>query len=119
MDKNTPAKMIMQTGEWPAADCYRVACECHHHDHDLDVWIEVENDPEVREVTLTFYKKLYSPVWERSFNRFREALRLLFRGTTEVQGTIILKQDVAQNLINTIQNSINRLERSSDNNSKL
>ncbi len=119
MDKNTPAKMIMQTGEWPDADCYRVACDCHHPDHDLDVWIEVESDAEVRDVTLTFYKKLYSPVWEKGFNRFREALRLLFRGTTEVQGTIILKQDVAQNLIRTIQHSINRLERSSDNSSKL
>jgi hypothetical protein len=110
MDKNTPAKMIMQTGEWPDADCYRVACECHHHDHDLDVWIEVERDDEVREITLTFYKELYTPVWEQGFNRFREALRILFTGSSRMAGTIILKQDVAQNLLNTIQHSIDRLD---------
>jgi len=118
MDKNTPAKMIMQTGEWPNADCYRVACECHDHDHDLDVWIESESDPEVREVTLTFYKELDTPWWKSGFNRFREAWRILVHGRSRFSATIILKQDVAQNLINTIQHSINRLERSSDNSSK-
>lgn len=110
-EMNEPARNIMRTGEWPDADCYRVACDCHHHDHDLDVWIEVEGDPEVREVTVTFYKELYSPVWESGFNRFREALRLLFTGSTRVAGTIILKRDVAQNLIRTIQHSIDRLEK--------
>ena len=111
--------MIMQTGEWPDADCYRVACDCHHNDHDLDVWIEVERDTEVQEITLTFYKELYTPVWERGFNRFREALRILFTGSSRMAGTIILKRDVAQNLINTIQHSIDRLEKQDDRSSKL
>ena len=111
--------MIMQTGEWSDADCYRVACDCHHHDHDLDVWIEVENDKEVREITLTFYKELSTPVWERGFNRFREALRILFTGSSRMAGTIIMKRDVAQNLINTIQHSIDRLENQDDPSRKL
>jgi hypothetical protein len=111
--------MIMKTGEWPDADSYRVACDCHHHDHDLDVWIEVENDKEVREVTLTFYKELYTPVWEQGFNRFREALRILVHGRSRFSATIILKQDVAQNLIRTIQHSIDRLETPCDPSSKL
>jgi len=119
MDKNTPAKMIMKTGEWPDADAYRVACECHDSDHDLTVWIESESDPEVREVTLTFYKELETPWWESGFNRFREAWRILVYGRSRFSGTIILKQDVAQNLINTIQNSINRLEAPRDPSSKL
>jgi hypothetical protein len=119
MDKNTPAKMIMKTGEWPNADCYRVACECHDHDHDLDVWIESESDAEDREITLTFYKELETPFWESGFNRFREAWRILVHGRSRFSGTIILKQDVAQNLINTIQHSIDRLERSRDLSSKL
>jgi hypothetical protein len=119
MDKNTPAKMIMQTGEWPNADCYRVACECHDHDHDLDVWIESESDPEVQEVTLTFYKELDTPFWESGFNRFREAWRILRHGRSRFSGTIILRQDVAQNLIRTIQHSINRLEAPRDSSNKL
>jgi hypothetical protein len=119
MDRNIPAKMIMQTGEWSDADCYRVACECHDSDHDLDVWIEAEGDQDTREITLTFYKELATPTWRPGFNRFREALRILFTGSSRWEGTIILKRDVAQNLIRTIQHSIDRLERSSDNSSKL
>ena len=111
--------MIMQTGDWPDADAYRVACDCHHNDHDLDVWIEVESDKAVREITLTFYKELYTPMWERGFNRFREAFRILFTGSTRVAGTIILKQDVAQNLLNNIQRSIDRLEKRDDPSGKL
>ena len=64
----------------------------------------------MQDITLTFYKKLYSPAWRPEFNRFREALRILFTGTTEVSGTIILKRDVAQNLLDNIQRSINRLK---------
>jgi len=108
---NQPARNIMKTGEWSDADCYRVACDCHHHDHDLDVWVEVESDAEVREVTLTFYKELYTPVWERGFNRFREAFRILFTGSSRVAGTIVMRPEVAQNFINVVQSSIDRLEK--------
>jgi hypothetical protein len=118
MDKNLPQPMIMQTGEWSDADAYRVACDCHHNDHDLDVWIEVESDKEVREITLTFYKELYTPVWQPRFNRFREAFRILFTGSSRMAGTIIMKRDVAQNLLDTIQRSISRLEKQDDPGSK-
>lgn len=110
MDKNLPKKMIMKTGEWADADAYRVACECHSRDHDLDVWVEVETDQDTKEVTLTLYKELYTPIWEQGFNRVREALRLLFTGTTRVSGTIIMKQDVAQDFLSAVQSSINRLK---------
>ena len=111
MDKNLPVKMIMKTSEWSDADAYRVACECHSSEHDLDVWIEVEPDNESNDITLTLYKEMYTPVWESGFNRFREAARILFTGSSRMAGTIILKRDVAQNLLDTIQQSINRLEK--------
>jgi len=107
---NAPQRNIMKTGEWSDADAYRVACDCQDHDHDLDVWIEVEQDQEVKEITLTFYKELYTPVWERGFNRVREALRVLFLGHTRVAGSIIMRREVAQNFIHAIQSSIDRLE---------
>lgn len=108
--KSTPARNIMKTGEWSDADAYRVACECHSSDHDLDVWIEVESDKEVNEITLTLYKELYTPVWESGFSRLREAFRILFTGSTRVAGTIILKRDVAQNFLDAVQASVNRLD---------
>lgn len=106
-----PARNIMKTGEWQDADCYRVACDCHDSDHDLDVWIEVEQDQEAQDVTVTLYKELYSPVWGPGFNRFREALRLLFTGSTRVAGSIIMRREVAQKFIDVVQCSIDRLEK--------
>jgi len=106
-----PSRNIMKTGEYQDADCYRVACDCHHSDHDMDVWIEVEQDQEVKDITVTLYKELHSPVWEPGFNRFREAFRLLFTGTTRVAGSIIMRREVAQNFIDVVQSSIDRLEK--------
>jgi hypothetical protein len=112
MNKNlTPVRNIMKSGEWPDADAYRVACECQSSDHDLDVWIEVETDKDVDEITLTLYKELYTPVWESGFNRFREAARILFTGSSRMAGTIILKKSVAENLLHVIQQSVDRLNK--------
>lgn len=107
---NGPAVNIMKTGEWSDADAYRVACDCHHSDHDLDVWIEVEPDAETRDITVTFYKEMTTPVWERGFNRFKEAARVLFFGHSRHQGTIIMRQEVAENFLKAVQFSINRLK---------
>ena len=106
-----PARNIMKTGEWQEADCYRVACECHHSDHDLDVWIEVETDKETREITVTLCQEMHTPIWEQGFNRFREAARVLFFGHSRMAGTIIMRREVAQNFIDVVQSSINRLEK--------
>ena len=100
----------MKTGEWQDADAYRVACDCHHSDHDLDVWVEVETDNEVPEITLTFYKEMTTPVWEQGFNRFKEAFRVLFFGHTRHQGTIIMRREVAENFLGAVQSSIDRLK---------
>ena len=105
-----PARNIMKTGEWSDADAYRIACDCHHSDHDLDVWIEVEDDQETREITLTFYHQMTTPVWDKGFNRFREAFRILFFGHSRHAGSIIMRREVAQNFLNAVQSSIDRLQ---------
>ena len=104
--------MIMKTGEWSDADAYRVACECHSSDHDLDVWVEVESDQEVNEITLTLYKELYTPVWESGFNRFREAWQILVHGRSRFSGSLIIRSETAQHLCDAIQTQIARLRRS-------
>jgi len=100
----------MKTGEWSDADAYRIACDCHHHDHDLDVWVEVQSDSEVKEVTVTLYREMTTPIWDRGFNRFKEAFRILFFGYSRYSGDIIMRRDVAQNFIDAVQRSINRLD---------
>lgn len=106
-----PQRNIMKTGEWSDADAYRVACECHDPDHDLSVWIEVEPDSDVNQVTLTFYKELTTPIWDRGFNRLREACRVLFLGHSRYSASIMLDRKVAENLLHAVQSSIDRLDK--------
>lgn len=108
---NQPLRNIMKTGEWGDADAYRVACDCHHSDHDLDVWIEVETDTEIPEITVTLYKELHTPIWDRGFNRFREAFNVLFKGHSRFAGSIIMRRDVAENFMQAMQGSIDRLSK--------
>ena len=108
--KKSPMRNIMKTGEWGDADAYRVACDCHHPDHDLDVWVEVETDREMPEITITFYKELHTPVWEQGFNRFKEAFRILFTGSSRHAGTIIMRREVAENFLKVVRSSIDRLD---------
>lgn len=104
-------KMIMKSGEWKDADAYRIACDCHSRDHDLDVWIELEEDTDTNDVTLTFYKEMYTPFWSKGFNRVREALRVLFLGYSRHEGSIIMRREVAENFLNAVQSSIDRLDK--------
>lgn len=113
---NEPMRNIMKSGEWRDADTYRIACDCHSSDHDLNVWIEIENDNDTKEVVLTFYKELYTPFWTKGFNRVREALRVLFLGYSRHEGSIIMRREVAENFLDVVKSSINRLEKKSNDN---
>ena len=108
---NQPLRNIMKTGEWPDTKCYRVACECHDNQHDLDVWIELEPDPEVNEITVTFYRELDTPFWEKGFNRFREAWNILVHGRSRFSGSLIVRTETAQHLCDAIQSSIQLLQK--------
>ena len=57
-NKLQPLQGIMKTAEYQDAVSFRVACDCHDNNHDVDVWIEVEKDDEVHEITVTFYREL-------------------------------------------------------------
>jgi len=110
-----PVLGVMKTGEWADTSAYRVACGCHSTDHDLSVWVEVNSDQDSQDIELTLYKELYTPFWSKGYNRIREALHVLFFGYSRHEGTIIMKKEVAENLLNAVQSSIKRLEKSRDN----
>ena len=99
----------MKTSEYEDAVSFRVACDCHDNRHDVDVWIEVERDDEVHDITVTFYRELDTPWWETRFNRFREAWNILAHGRSRFSGSLILRPEAADNLCAAIQTSIARL----------
>lgn len=110
MDKNSePVLGIMTTSVFDDARAFRVACDCHSNAHDLDIWIEVEKDDEVHEITVTFYRELDTPWWESGFNRFQEAWNILVHGRSRFSGSLIIKAETAQHLCDAIQKSIHLL----------
>ena len=109
--ENQPALNIMKTAEYDDAVSFRVACDCHDNAHDVDVWIEVEKDDEVHEITVTFYRELDTPWWETGFNRFREAWQILVHGRSRFSGSLIMRAEAADNLCAAIQTSIQRLQK--------
>jgi hypothetical protein len=110
MEPTLPAQGIMTTGVYDDARSFRVACDCHDNEHDVDVWIEVETEKEVPEITVTFYRELDTPWWEQGFNRFREAWNILVHGRSRFSGALIMQAEAADNLCNAIQTSIQRLQ---------
>ena len=107
--KTEPLQGIMKTSEYDDAVSFRVACDCHDNNHDVDVWIEVEKDDEVHEITVTFYRELDTPWWEKGFNRFQEAWNILVHGRSRFSGSIIMNPDTADTVCRAIQTSIARL----------
>lgn len=109
--KTEPLQGIMKTSEYDDAVSFRVACDCHDNLHDVDVWIEVERDDEVHEITVTFYRELDTPWWEKGFNRFREAWRILVHGRSRFSGSLIMRPEAADHLCAAIQTSVQRLQK--------
>lgn len=113
----TPAKGVMMTGRWSNAVCYHVECECADPDHAVKTWIEVNGDPEVEHVDLSFYVNTTTPVWRAS--RWRAVWNLLTHGYHEAQHTLILDQQAAINLAAAIQDSVRDLSAHGNKTSKL
>ena len=107
--RTEPLQGIMKTGEYSDSVSFRVACDCHDNAHDVDVWIEVEAEKDVSEVTVTFYRELDTPWWEAGFNRFREAWNILVHGRSRFSGAVIMRAEAADHLCAAIQTSIARL----------
>ena len=108
--KTLPARGIMTTGVYDGTQTFRVACDCHDNAHDVDVWIEVETEKEAHEITVTFYRELDTPFWERGFNRFREAWNILVHGRSRFSGSLIMQAETAETLCDAIRSTIEKLK---------
>ena len=108
--KTLPARGIMTTGVYDGARAFRVACDCQDNAHDVDVWIEVETEKDVNEVTVTFYRELDTPFWEPGFNRLREAWRILVHGRSRFSGSLIIGAETAETLCDAIRSTVEELK---------
>ena len=100
----------MTTGVYDSAQTFRVACDCHDNAHDVDVWIEVETEKGLDEITVTFYRELDTPFWEKGFNRFREAWNILVHGRSRFSGSLIMQAETAETLCDAIRSAVEKLK---------
>jgi len=89
---------------------YRVTCACL--DESDDIWIDYELDSDSKMVILTFYRKLnyvnhisgFKGKLTYLFNRFKDALKILFKGELEITGeTIISGEEDIDNFIEVLK----------------
>lgn len=107
MKTETPAKGILRTGAWPDAESYYVACECTDPDHAANMWIEVKPDQQVKQVTVGFYVQTQTPFW--SMTRWRAIWNMLRYGYHQGEHHLILNQQSALNLAETVKTSVTKL----------
>lgn len=110
MKPETPAKSITKIMETTNCSAHRIMCDCSTSAHDVDIWIEVEGDAEFQELMITFYAKLYTTMHDSYFNRIKLAWKLLTTGYIELDHSLLLNEQGATNVANTINSEITRLK---------
>ena len=111
MKTQTPALNISKSGEWKDATAYKIACDCHDNTHNVDMWIEIDPDAEVKDITLSFHVQTTAPFWEKGFNRFKLIWQLLTTGYYKSEHYFILNEQSAINLINTIKKDLTKFKK--------
>jgi hypothetical protein len=109
MDVQTPAEGIALSKAWNDSKMFTILCDCGSDDHSATMWIEVVPDPDVNDVTTTFYVKTVTPWY--SLNRFKQIWQLLTKGYLTQEACIILNQQSATNLAGAITQSVEELKR--------
>ena len=101
MKAEKPAQGILKNNSWGHSVMYQVACDCldTNHMHTVDV------EADEHDVTVTIYAKATTPFWSK--NRWRTIWRLLTRGYTEYEASIILKEQAAINYANVLTSAVN------------
>lgn len=104
-----PATGIMQTGEYPDAKVFKVACACFNPEHDVDMWIEVDTE-DTYGVQVNFYVTATTPFWKEGFSRIKTAWNVLTKGVHKSEHTMLLHEQAAMNLAFAINDNIKILK---------
>ena len=106
----TPAHGIMLDSDHGNAKSYTIACDCHDPNHSVHMWIEINGDQDVKDIEMTFYVNTTTPFWKPGFSRVKAAWDILVKGYREDQHSLILNQQAALNVANTITTVIKELK---------
>ena len=111
MKPQTPALNISKTGEWKDATAYKISCDCHDNNHTVDMWLEVDSDTELRDITISFHVQTTAPFWEKGFNRFKLIWQLLTTGYYKSEHYFILDEQTATTLVDVIKKDLTKFKK--------
>lgn len=97
---------IMQTGDYPDAKAFRVACDCGDESHDIDVWVEVEKKHEYPEITVSFYVHTVTPFYKDGFSRIKTAWDVLTKGHHKSEHVLIMRKEGAESFATALLKSV-------------
>jgi hypothetical protein len=103
MISETPAKGILKINDWGTSQMYKAVCSCGDDSCSHTIDIEADN-----EVNITVYTTTRTNFWSKS--RWLHIWRLLTKGYTDFESTIVLDQQAALNYAETIKMAIKDVE---------
>ena len=106
MKAEKPAVGIMKTNEWGDSIHYHIRCDCGNDDCSHDVEIEAD---EYFDIQVTIYVR--SPTKWGEKNRWKQIWNILTKGYTEMESTIVLKEQTALNYASTLKTAITDMKK--------
>jgi hypothetical protein len=103
MKPETPAQGILKINDWGSSQMYQAVCSCG--DNECSHTIDIEADTEVN---VTVYTRTKTNFWSKT--RWSHVWRLLTKGHTDFETTIILDRQSALNYAETIKMAVKDVE---------
>lgn len=111
MEPQTPASSILKMSEFKNSVSYRVECNCSTPEHGVNMWVEVDSEEDFKQVNLAFIVQTTTQnACKKTFNRFQAVWDLLTKGYHTSEAYLILDEQAAINVANTILTDVKKFQ---------
>ena len=103
MKAQQPAQGVLLVNDWGPSKMYKAVCQCGNDDCTHTIDIEADHD-----VTVTIYTTTRTNFWSKT--RWYHIWKLLTKGYTDFETTIIMDKQVALNYADVLQSAVKDVE---------
>lgn len=111
MKTQVPAQGIMLQGDYGDSKNFKIDCDCTSADHAVYMWIEVQRDPDIQDVEVSFYVTTWTrEFWQNWPARLRAVWDILVHGVHKQEHHMVLNKQSAINFAEAIKTTVKELE---------
>ena len=111
MKAQKPAQGISIDANYDNARVFNVECNCSSDDHAVKMWIEVQKDPDIPDVEVSFYVTTWTNnFWQNWPTRLQAVYDILIKGVHKQEHHMLLNKQAALNLAEAIKSTVRELE---------